>query len=139
VKAEKYLYEPNKLGNLKIWLVFTLDERYKYDKEWLKNMAAKVLEVCKSPDVPEDMRTFATNLADTNKFFSYKVGVSVAGDTEVWCCTYAVDNTKELPKLFLPNEELLPFIVLKQPLEEKNYISLTTGKLLGLVNKDLYA
>jgi len=123
-------------GSNALVVVFTLDERYKYDIAWLSDVAAKVESLRNAAVVSEDMKKIKDGLVNSHYQFCLKVGQSVVGDAEVWCCTFFAKNTKQLPKTFIPGEHILPFLVtgeLKEVLQIGNIKS-----ALDLINKEFY-
>ena len=116
-------------------VVFTLDEQYQYDTAYLTEMAQKI-SASKQESLNEDMKILKDKLLNTRSVFCNKVGQSISGDVEVWCCTYFIKDTKLLPKMFIPNDKILPFLVLEE-LKEGNKI-FTQGSPIELINKDFY-
>ena len=135
VQAQSSLWKPFRNNNSGMVVVFTLDEKYKYDIEWLTQMANKISET-KKEEVDQDMQTIKENLLNTRSIFCNKVGKSMAGDVEVWCGTYIVKDTKMLPKMFIPNNKILPFLVTEE-LKDGNKV-FTTGSPFKLINKEFY-
>jgi len=135
VQAQSTLWEPFKNYNSGMVIAFTLDERYKYDIAYLTEMAGKISE-SKNQNTYEDTKALRDNLLNTRSVFCNKVGQSISGDVEVWCCTYFVKDTKLLPKMFIPNNKILPFLVMEK-LKEGNKI-FTQGSPVELIKKDFY-
>jgi len=135
VQAQNTLWEPFKNYNSGTVIVFTLDERYQYDTAYLTEMAHKI-SASKKDETNADTKTLRDNLVNTRSVFCNKVGQSIAGDVELWCCTYFIKNTKLLPKMFIPNDRILPFLVMDE-LKEGNKI-FGQGSPIELINKDFY-
>ena len=136
VQAQSTLWEPFRNYNSGMVIAFTLDERYKYDTAYLTEMAQKISASKKEGFNEEDTKALRDNLANTRSVFCNKVGKSISGDVEVWCCTFFVKDTKLLPKMFLPNNGILPFLVTGE-LKEGNKV-FSTGSPVDLINKDFY-
>ena len=135
VQAQNTLWEPFKNYNCGTVIVFTLDERYRYDTAYLTEMAGKI-SASKKDDTNADTKALRDNLLNTRSVFCNKVGQSIAGDVDVWCCTYFIKDTKLLPKMFIPNDRILPFLVMSE-LKEGNKV-FTQGSPIELINKDFY-
>ena len=81
VQAQSTLWESFKNYNSGMIVVFTLDERYRYDIGYLTEMAQKI-SASKKAEPHEDMKTLRDNLMNTRSVFCNKVGQSIANDVE---------------------------------------------------------
>ena len=114
VQAHHGLWTPGDYGHMAAVFVFALDEHV-YDVEWLLDVAEKISEMKESSNVPEDNREFITTLRDDQSVFGYKVGASICGDAYAWCTTYAFMEQKVLPDTYLPQNKIVPFLLMKTP------------------------
>ena len=141
VQAHTLLFEPSKnIANCGLVVVFALDEEHKYDVEWLNGIASKIKELKNSADVPKDMENLIRMLKIESSHFSSKIGVSVAGENaEAYISVHTLNNTKNLPKTFIPNNKILPFLLLKKPkAKPAPGMTVLPAAKLALVNKQFY-
>ncbi len=133
VQAHGALWEPGDNDMTGIVIVFALDEKHRYDKKYLREVADKIACLKKESDIPADMSKLIKNLRNDQSTFYWKVGESVAGsDAETWCVTYVLKNCKMLPKRFIPNDKFIPFLVKNQPQEN------VMQDLLLIVSSEFY-
>ena len=115
VQAHFGLWEPGEYGSMAAVFVFAMDEKHIYDVDWLLNTAEKISEMKNSSNVPEDCKKFIATLRDDKSIFCFKLGESLSGDADAWCCTYAFKDQTKLPDTYLPQNKILPFILMKKP------------------------
>jgi hypothetical protein len=131
VQANWALWEPARCYSAGLVIVFALDEKHKHDVKFLKDVAAQISTLKKKQELPEDMKKLISDLRNDRSVFSYKVGASVAGDADCYCATTVIKDSKTLPKNFLPNEKIIPFITAKN-ITEKRIID------IKIISGDLY-
>ena len=115
VQAHHGLWTPGDYGHMAAVFVFALDEKHIYDVEWLLETAEKISEMKISANVPDDNMKFIAKLRDDKSMFGFKLGASLCGDADAWCTTYAFKEQAVLPDTYLPQNNILPFLLMKTP------------------------
>ncbi|MDR0530991.1 MAG: hypothetical protein LBG83_02875 [Oscillospiraceae bacterium] len=77
-------------------------------------MAGAIQGLKNSADVPPDMAKLIKNLRADGGYFCEKIGASLAGEADAWCCVADVKQ-KELPRTFIPSIAIVPFLLMKDP------------------------
>lgn len=117
VQAHHGLWAPYDGGHMGAVFVFSTDPARMYDTAWLLDIAKKIGEMKESPTVAPDCKTLIDTLRDDQSQFCFKLRSSLAGDVDAWCTTYVVNDTAHLPHTCLPNDRILPVLLLKPPQE----------------------
>lgn len=116
VQANDWLWEPG-VGFLPAVLLVAFDEEHRYNTEYLKSMAETLANYRDSVNVPDDCRNLVSKLRDEKSSFNYKVGSSVAGNSNAWCFTCMIDQ-RYLPHTCLSTEGVLPVFTMLEPNEK---------------------
>ncbi|WP_313529387.1 hypothetical protein [Anaerotignum sp.] len=116
-------------------LVFALDDKHKYDVDWLKETAKKIDQMRKNESVPEDCREFIDMLQLEQQQLCFATGSELAGgelmhfhsemcfqlgsslvqDANAWCVLYKFKTQDLLPSNRLPEDGIVPFLLLTPP------------------------
>lgn len=120
VQANDYLYKPN-TSPLPAVVVIAPDAAHATDIQWLNRVANGIKQLKNSADVPADQWKLIKSLRVGGGYFCCKIGASLAGDVDAWCATTDV-SAKLLPQTYLPSLGLVPFLLTKEP-EENRTIS----------------
>ncbi|MDR0840645.1 MAG: hypothetical protein LBN26_04575 [Christensenellaceae bacterium] len=94
--------------------IIALDEHMR-DAAYLTDVAEKVAALKNSAEVPKDMKDLIAHLKNSTSRFSFPVGESIAPGGRTWCVTYTFEGAKALPKTFLPNDKIVPFLLTQEP------------------------
>ncbi len=117
VQAHWALLEPTEYERLGMVVLFAMDEKHRYDIDWLKETSKKIMQMKNSANVPKDNDKFIKTLRDDQSMFCFKLGESLSGDADAWCATYTVRkrNADILPLNYLPVTKILPMLVSDYP------------------------
>lgn len=94
-------------------VLIALDEKHKFDQQWLIETADKISEMKMSKNVPDDNKKFIKTLRDDQSIFCFKVGASIAGDADAWCTNINIYDQRNLPNSCLPPNGILPLLLLE--------------------------
>lgn len=120
VQAHFGLWKPGDYGSMAAVFVFTPNPARMYDTVWLKDVAGKVSEMKGAPVVPPDCQDFITRLRNDQSEFCCRLGDALTGGEEAWCATYAFSDQTVLPHKCLPNDRIMPFLLLEPPRENRS-------------------
>ena len=112
VQAHSALFSPGRNYSAGMVLVFAADEKHRCDVDFLRSAAQQIGALKRAADVPADMQDVINPLRNDHSFFCRKVGASIAGDADLWCAVHVVKDSKVLPKMFIPNDKIIPLMVL---------------------------
>lgn len=96
-------------------ILIATDEKYRFDHQWLRDVANKISDMKQSSSVPEDNKKLIKALRNDQSYFCYKLGASLVGEADVWCATFTISNQEDLPNSCLPPNRVLPLFLLDAP------------------------
>jgi len=110
VQANHVFYKPGTESGFAVFL-FTPDENYTFDKEWLTNMAEKLVELRDNDYTPQDCEEIVAKLRDENSsFYNLRVPNSITNGVEAYCNVMFI-MTSNLPHNCLPTDEIVPYLL----------------------------
>jgi hypothetical protein len=133
VQAHSALFKPGSYENLGSVFVISTDPKNQRNISYLRGVAAKISEM-KDPTnpVPDDMDYIITRLRKDQGYFCGQVGASTAGDGSTWCGTFTFEKQSSLPTGRIPDDRIVPFLLVDQP---KTNVNLA----LRLIPKEFYS
>ena len=111
VQAYSPLYDPDRTENGGAVLLYALDEVHRFDINWLKATAKRIMELKQSASVPADSLKFIETLRNDTSIFVYKMGAGIGGEAEAWCSTMFSAERNVFPLNYVPLTRILPILI----------------------------
>ncbi|MGL5438958.1 MAG: hypothetical protein ACRDA4_01040 [Filifactoraceae bacterium] len=111
VQANNELWDPGQGTMMPAVFVFSLDSSKIHDTEWLKKIATQIMDLKNGAIVPSDSKNLINALRDDQSIFCFKVGKSITGNIEAWCCTKSIEKQADLPNGCLSSDKIVPFML----------------------------
>lgn len=115
VQAHQALWSQGDATNVGIVFVFSSDERYMHDIEWLSQTAHNIMSIKNSQDVPKDVKELVKSLRNEQSYFCLPLADSLSNGVQAWCATYTIENQSLLLNNVLPGDRIVPFILKEKP------------------------
>lgn len=125
VQANSALWDSGSGKDLAAVVVFALDPQHMYNEDWLIEIADKISELKHSNSVPKDCSELIKNLRNSQSYFCFQVGESIAQTADAWCGTYSFANQADLPYSALPGNGIVPFLLMEAP-KKNQFLQLKT-------------
>lgn len=113
VQAWDQMREPGE-GSGAMVVVFATDS-HKDDANRLAEVASKVQDLRdwkSNIQITDDTKQLIADLEDHQSIFCHKLNSNIVWNAEAWCCVVFIDDQKDLPKWFIPDEEIIPFLLI---------------------------
>jgi hypothetical protein len=133
VQAHSALFKPGNNANVGAVVVISTDPKRIHDVKYLRDVADKISQM-KDPTnpVPDDMMKLIKVLRNDSSIFCWQVGASTADDDATWCATYAFADQSALPTNRIPDNRIVPFLLMDTP---RDNVSID----LKLIPKEYYS
>ncbi len=113
VEANNMLFAPGKEQFKAAVLVFAEDEKHWRDIEWIKKTLNTIDDVRDSDNVPQDARKFISELRDEESGFCMELPASLSDGANAWVTVHKFENQTDLPKSYIPDDRILPFLLVE--------------------------
>lgn len=110
IKSHESLWSPSKSESGFAVILFTIDPRYRCDKEWLTTLTRNLNDLRYTQNIPEDCKEIVSELKkEKNSFQNLIIGNSITNGIRVYCSVVYL-SAKKLPNNCLPQDSIVPFI-----------------------------